>query len=436
VPDSVVHFISFCMVRNGAVRVARRGVTEIQRKGVTVARGRERNGLWVIDARIYRENLPADCTALTTVGASPEEWHRRLGHVSYSTLARATEMTDGIKTTKADFIEKARGTDLCNDCMVGKQTRNTRAMDTLPKATERGERVHTDLCGPVEVEGPAGERYFMTFIDEATRLCLIETVERKSDAPAKLRELVDKYKSWGVNIKNIRCDGGGEFNSIELDEFYKERGINVEKTARYSPESNGMAERKNRTLMEMVRSMLTWAKLPDMFWTEAIVAANRLRNRLPVNGLDKTPMEAFFDKKPDLSTDKTFGCLVYLHVPKEKRKGKLMPRSEKGVMLYTYGEKGVMARVWRDGVFTDARDWACDENTPAWPDIYKEYPVPEEELERNFLIATTGRDWGPARRAPEPSTEVDVELDLPSDRPSSPVRSRRVSRTSGVRTTW
>jgi hypothetical protein len=105
-----------------------------------------------------------------------------------------------------------------------------------------------------------------------------------------------------------------------------------ETTAPYTPEQNGKAERLNRTLMERVRAMLQDTKLPNSLWAEAVTTANYIRNRSPVNGATKTPLELFFGKKPDISQMRTFGAKAYVHIPKALRQ-KLDPVSRKGIFV-------------------------------------------------------------------------------------------------------
>lgn len=91
-------------------------------------------------------------------------------------------------------------------------------------------------------------------------------------------------------------------------------------TAPYTPEQNGVAERKNRTLVEMARCMLEDASLPNMFWAEAINTANYLQNRLPSRSIETTPFELWNNKKPELKHCVTFGTKCFVHVPSERRR--------------------------------------------------------------------------------------------------------------------
>ena len=119
----------------------------------------------------------------------------------------------------------------------------------------------------------------------------------------------------------LRTDRGGEYISNEFYIFYKNHGIKHQLTASYSPQQNGVAERKNRTICEMARSMLKGKNLPKVFWAEAMSCSVYILNRCPTKSvLNMTPEEAWSSHKPDVSSFRVFGCVVYAHVPNEKRK--------------------------------------------------------------------------------------------------------------------
>jgi hypothetical protein len=119
-------------------------------------------------------------------------------------------------------------------------------------------------------------------------------------------------------------DGAGE--NITLGKMLRSYGITIEYTTAYTPSQNGIAERLNRTLIQMAKAMLFQANLPQKFWGYAIEAACYIRNRLPISPGNVTPYEAFFGKKPNLKDMKVFGCLAYVLKPGELRL-KLDPNS-------------------------------------------------------------------------------------------------------------
>lgn len=140
-------------------------------------------------------------------------------------------------------------------------------------------------------------------------------------------------KSTGRQLKVLRTDNGGEYTSSEFQDFLKKEGIRHELTVPKNPEQYGVAERMNKTLMETVRSMLAYAKLPQKFWAEALSTALYLRNRSPTKSVKgMSPFEAWTGEKPKIDHLRIFGCTVYAHVPKDERK-KLDPKAKKCILL-------------------------------------------------------------------------------------------------------
>jgi hypothetical protein len=154
-------------------------------------------------------------------------------------------------------------------------------------------------------------------------------------------EVFNKIKEFKALIKNLserkikilRSDNGGEYTSKEFVSFCRDVGIKRELTTPYNPQQNGVAERKNRTIMEAVKTMIHDQDLPMCLWAEAAMAAVYVQNRLSHSALGfKTPEEMFTGKKPEVSHLKIFGCPVFVHIPKEKR-NKLEPSGKKGIFV-------------------------------------------------------------------------------------------------------
>jgi hypothetical protein len=168
----------------------------------------------------------------------------------------------------------------------------------------------------------------------------------------------------GQKIKKLRTDNGGEYTSKEFSVFCQEAGIVHQLTVPYSPQQNGVSERKNRTVMEMTRCILFEKKLPKFLWAEAVNTSVYLLNRLPTKFVqDRTPLEAWSGVKPTVKHLKVFGSLCYFHVPSVRR-GKLDERAEKGIFVgYATESKGYRIYNLSAAKVQISRDVHFDENS-------------------------------------------------------------------------
>ena len=126
--------------------------------------------------------------------------------------------------------------------------------------------MQSDICGPVTLESNSGKRYLITFIDDFSRKCWVYFISVKSEAFSmfkKFKSLVEKEA--GSLVCCLRIDRGGEFTSKDFNEYCLLNGIKRQLTAAYTPQQNGVAERKNRTIMNLVRNMLSKKHIPREF---------------------------------------------------------------------------------------------------------------------------------------------------------------------------
>lgn len=172
-------------------------------------------------------------------------------------------------------------------------------------------------------------------------------------------------------IKVLRTDRGGEFLSHKFNTFCEENGIRRDLTTPYTPEQNGVAERKNRTVVEMARSLLKAKRLPNDFWAEAVTTAVYLLNISPTRAvLHWTPYEAWKGIKPWVSHLKIFGCIVYTLLPSQERH-KLDEKSLKCIFIgycaqskayRLYNPVGGKVIISRDVIFDEAGEWKWEVN--------------------------------------------------------------------------
>ena len=155
--------------------------------------------------------------------------------------------------------------------------------------------VHSDICGPISTESLGGAKYFVTFTDDRTRYTETTMLRNRSDILEAFKNYKLKAeKQTGQRIKKLRTDNGREYLSNAFKDFLRSEGISHQLSVEYTPQQNGVAERKNRTLVEMARCMMLQGNLPQSLWAEAVNAATYIRNRCATKSLNgETPFEAW-----------------------------------------------------------------------------------------------------------------------------------------------
>ena len=308
-------------------------------KGKTFLFGQRYGKLWRLNNCEGEECFFTAASDFCTNNVSLELWHQRYGHLSYGNLdiLHRKDMVEGLR----GIDPKNPPCEKCEGCIMGKHCRSPFPKKSLRVTTKPLELLHSDVCGPMSVDSIGGSRYFITFIDDYSRFVVTYTMKRKDEALDKFKEYVAMAETkFGYKVMKTRNDNGGEYCSKSFEDYLKERGTQDERTAPYTPQQNGTAERMNRTLMEKVRSMLHHSKLPLRFWAEALMVATHVRNCSPTCTFDETPYERWYKEKPDVSNLRVFGCKAYARIPDEKRK-KLDPKSQQCIFVgYPAGVKG------------------------------------------------------------------------------------------------
>ena len=158
--------------------------------------------------------------------------------------------------------------------------------------------IHSDLCDLKFFQTRGGNKFFITFIDDHSKFCYVYLLKSKDEAIDKFIIFKQEVENQlNKKIKVVRSDRGGEYVA-PFGEYCSQHGIIHEVTPPYSPQSNEVVERKNRTLKEMMNAMLNSSGLSQNMWGEAILSANNLLNRIPRKKVDKTPYELWKGRKP------------------------------------------------------------------------------------------------------------------------------------------
>ncbi len=269
-------------------------------------------------------------------------WHKRLGHLSIKQMKKlhSQEELEGLK--EEDFKQEL----YCEVCCLGKQATNKLNKSHKLNTKERGELIHSDVCGPISPDTKGGNRYYVSFIDDFTRKSWVFLIKNKDEVLEKFKEFYTLMETQhNIKIKSILSDGGGEYVNGEFKKFAKEKGFIQRITPPYTPQRNGLAERFNRTIMEKVRCMIITANLKKEFWGEAVNYANYIRNCSPTKLKEKTPEEEFTGVKPRLMKLKVFGANAVVKNKSPKRK--LDNRGIVGKMV-GYNEDNHTYRIWNN----------------------------------------------------------------------------------------
>ena len=284
----------------------------VAKNGEQVAKGQKiSNNLYKMDIYPRRTQVRSRETPQTFVTEEPaqcwETWHRRLGHMGYTTLQRMldNDLVYGFQ------VDKNSPQPDCRACTEAKQTIKPFG-ETTKRITKPGELTHTDLWGPYSVTSIHGNLYYASFVDDSTKLGRVEFLKGKNQATETVKNHFTNLKTQGRNPRALRVDNGKEFYNKELIDWCKQQGIEIQFTAPYSPSQNGVAEHLNHTLLELARAMLIARDLLIFLWEYAIAYAMYLRNRVYHRSLDKTPYELWFQNKPDISHLREFGAPVWI----------------------------------------------------------------------------------------------------------------------------
>jgi transposase InsO family protein len=253
--------------------------------------------------------------ALTHSTKSPcELWHRRLAHINYKALSYVSKVVIGLPRFKVDHEG------VCKGCAQGKNIKNP-----FPKRNNKAEGIleliHSDICSLMSSTSLSGYVYYVSFIDDYSCKTWVYFLKSKDEVLRKFKEFKALLENLSERkIKILRSDNGEEYTSNEFGSFWRDVGIKRELTTPYNPQQNGVAERKNRTIMEAVKTMIHDQDLSMHLWAEVTRTTVYVQNILSHSALGfKTPEEMVTGKKPEVSHLKIFGCLVFVHITKEKR---------------------------------------------------------------------------------------------------------------------
>lgn len=267
------------------------------------------------------------------------DWHRKMGHRN---IAHINKVKNALKLN----VEKCNCPPQCIGCLKGK-------LHALPfpqlseKPANPRDIITTDICGAFRTQSIGGSKYFVTFTCANSDYTEVAAIKSKSDCKTELMNFIRRCKTqFGQFPKIIRSDRGGEYLDHEFQTFLDSNGIIFQCTVPRCSQQNGISERKNRTLLEAIRTMLMTKNLPKHLWAEALHHANNTFNNIPKEPDSPSPKEIFFGKSFNYPFIE-FGAPVF-HTTNPQNRSKLAERGIAGIFLgVDHNSKGF--RIYSEG---------------------------------------------------------------------------------------
>jgi transposase InsO family protein len=315
VPDIRKNLISDSLLVSNQFRIVFESDKVVLSKfGKYLGKGYLENGLFKMSVMVVsREGefaMNEKATTSSYIVECSNLWHLRLGHANLKAIKRLVNLN-------LLNIEKFDSNKRCEICVEAKMAKLP--FPSVERNTAPLDLIHTDVCDLKFVQTRGGKKYFITFIDDCTRFCYVYLLRSKEEALDAFKLYKNEVENQlSTRIKAIRSDRGGEYVA-PFEQLCADSGIIHQTTTPYSPQSNGIAERKNRTLKEMMNAMLISSGLPQNMWGEAILSANHILNKIPHKTKDQTPYEMWKGHKPSYKYLKVWGCLAKVGVPEPKK---------------------------------------------------------------------------------------------------------------------
>ncbi|GJV70166.1 putative ribonuclease H-like domain-containing protein [Tanacetum coccineum] len=295
-----------------------------------------KNNMYSVDLKNIVPKRGLTCLFAKATSDESKLWHRRLGHLNFKTMNKLVK-GNLVRGLPSKVFENDQ---TCVACQKGKQHIASCKSKTKNSISLPLHLLHMDLFGPTFVKSLMKKMY-----------CLVVTDD--------FENLVDH------KVKVIRYDNGTEFKNKEMNQFCEMKGILRQFSVARTPQQNGVAERRNMTLIEAARTMLADSKLPTTFWAEAVNTACYVQNRvLVVKPHNKTPYELFHGRTPTLSFMRPFGCPVTI-LNTIDHLGKFDGKANKGFFVgYSLNSKAFRVFNSRTRIVEENLHIRFSENTP------------------------------------------------------------------------
>ena len=261
---------------------------------------------------VYLLDISSPCSIGCLLSKHDESWlwHRRITHIHMNHLNKLI-------------------------CQKGKQVKNSFKVKNVVSSLKPLELLHMDLSGPSRTMSLGGNYYALVIVGDFSRFTWTLFLESKSDAFSTFKKLARRFQNTkNNNIGLIRSDHGGEFQNEKFSKFCEKIGILHNYSAPRTPQQNGVVERKNRSLEELARTMLSESSLPKYFWADAISTSGYVMNRVLIRPiLKKTPYELFNGRKKNINHLRVFGCNCFILNNGKENLWKFDEKADNGIFI-------------------------------------------------------------------------------------------------------
>ncbi|RVW56421.1 Retrovirus-related Pol polyprotein from transposon TNT 1-94 [Vitis vinifera] len=340
---------------NGSQTVAKGRST-----GKTIGIGRESQGLY----HLTSDSSPAVCISTD----APLLIHNRLGHPSFSKFQKMVPRFSTLSSLP------------CESCQLGKHTRVSFPKRLNNQAKSPFELVHTDVWGPCRTASTLGFQYFVTFIDDYSRCTWLFLMKIELSYSLFSRNFYTEIQTqFNISIRVLRSDNAREYFSAQFTSFMSHHGILHQSSCAHTPQQNGVAERKNRHLVETARTLLLHNHVPFRFWGDAVLTVCYLINRMPSSVLhDQIPHSLLFPDQPlYFLPPRVFGCTCFVHILTPGQ-DKLSAKAMKCLFLgYSRLQKGYRCYSLETHRYFISADVTFFEDSPFFSTTSESLPVSE-----------------------------------------------------------
>jgi hypothetical protein len=201
----------------------------------------------------------------------------------------------------------------CESCTEVKQS-----VKPFPKKTDtvckiKGKLTHMDLWGKYDISSIGGHQYYLLLVNDVTCYVTMYFLKSKQEATQYVKNYITHLHARETSTHAICIDRGTEFVNKDLKDWCNAKGMEIQATAPYSPSQNSVAERMNRTLVELARAMIMASKLPEFLWEPTVAHAAYIRNRAYTMSIkDKTPYQVWFGTKLNVLHLRKFGVPIWI----------------------------------------------------------------------------------------------------------------------------